>query len=114
QSHTRLAGAQAAVDAAQAALGGEVLAHDQPFWADIREQRHAFFAGDTPLWRLSLAPATTPLSLGSCADRTLEWGGAQRWPRPTQDADTIGAAVTAAGGHARCWLGNATPRFQPL
>jgi glycolate oxidase FAD binding subunit len=27
------------------------------FWAGLREQRHAFFAGDGALWRLSL-PST--------------------------------------------------------
>lgn len=114
RSHTRLGGAQPALDAARAALGGEVLKDDAAFWTDVREQRHAFFAGDAPLWRLSLAPASTPLPIESAADCAFEWGGAQRWLRTTQDAQIMRDAVSAVGGHASCWRGAATPRLQPL
>jgi len=113
-SYTRLAGAQPALDAARETLGGEVLVDDTAFWADIREQRHAFFSDETPLWRLSLAPATAPLSVESDADCAFEWGGAQRWLRTTGDVQTIREAITAVGGHASCWRGDASPRLQPL
>lgn len=112
-SYTRLSGAQPAIDAACETLGGEVLKDDNAFWADTREQRQAFFAGEAPLWRLSLAPAA-PLSIEADADCALEWGGAQRWLRSTQSAATIRTAVTAVGGHASCWRGDVSPRLQPL
>src|SRR5699024_4549786 len=114
RSYTRLGGAQAAVDAACATLGGEVLSDDAPLWADVREQRHAFFAGDAPLWRLSLAPATPPLAIDPAADCALAWGGAQRWLRSTADADASRCAVSTVGGHASCWRGDVTSCFQPL
>lgn len=112
RSYTRLAGARPAIDAACAALGGEILADDAQFWVAVREQQHAFFAGDEPLWRLSLAPATAPLATEG--DVAIEWGGAQRWLRTTDTATAIRATVTAMGGHASCWRGEAWPRFQPL
>ena len=54
----RLSGAEAAVAAAKAKLGGELLADAAAFWNDLREQRHEFFAGTETLWRLSLPSIT--------------------------------------------------------
>ncbi|QJD99302.1 glycolate oxidase subunit GlcE [Massilia forsythiae] len=117
----RLSGARAAVDAAVRALGGEPLADDARFWQDVREQRHAFFDGDAPLWRLALPPATDALALGP---QLIEWGGAQRWLRAPADAEAdaaafarrMRAAATAAGGHATLFRGGdkAVGVFQPL
>ena len=59
----RLSGAQAAVAAAVARLGGEPLADAAGFWLALREQSVDFFAGDAPLWRLSLPSVTPPLDL---------------------------------------------------
>lgn len=112
RSYTRLAGARPAIDAARAALGGEIVADDAKLWVAVREQQHAFFADDEPLWRLSLAPATAPLAIDG--DVAIEWGGAQRWLRTSDTAAAIRAAVTAVGGHASCWRGEASPRLQPL
>ena len=39
----RLSGARAAVDAAQARLGGSVVSDADRWWTDLREQRHPFF-----------------------------------------------------------------------
>ncbi|HLQ85253.1 MAG TPA: glycolate oxidase subunit GlcE [Salinisphaeraceae bacterium] len=111
-AYVRLAGAQPAIAAARAALGGDPLEDDADFWAGVREQRRAFFAGDAPLWRLALAPATPPLALAGA--RAIDWGGAQRWLRSEADAHAIRAAVAAVGGHASVYRGQATPRFHPL
>ena len=58
--------------AAAEKLGGERMAADEAarFWTGIREQTDPFFAGDAPLWRLSL-PSHAPRgrSAGRAADR---------------------------------------------
>lgn len=112
----RLAGAKAAVEAAQAGLGGDVLAEAAAFWTSLREQTHAFLAGDAPLWRLSVASTTPALGLG---ETLLEWGGAQRWLRGEHDAAALRAAAAQAGGHAVLFRGDAALKarvgaFQPL
>ena len=117
----RLSGAQAAVDAALRSLGGahggELMPDCANFWADLREQRHAFFDGGAPLWRLSVPSTAGPLALG--APQLIEWGGAQRWLRADGDAATaerIRAAVSACGGHATLFRGGdkRVGVFQPL
>ena len=103
----RLCGADAAVRAAIAKLGGERVddAQAAAFWRDLRD---AFFAralqGSLPLWRIALPPATPPLALGhaSADEQLVEWGGGQRWWIDTANtpADTIRDAARKAGGHA--------------
>ena len=113
----RLSGARAAVDAAEKSLGGEPMPDADSFWDALREQRHAFFAGeeDTALWRLSL-PSTTP-ALELAGGQLIEWGGAQRWLRADAgEADRIRRAVAAVGGHATLFRGGdkRVGVFQPL
>ena len=106
----RLSGADAAVRAAIAKLGGERVddAEGAAFWHDLREQSHAFFSravhGSLPLWRIALPPATPPLALGhaSADEQLVEWGGGQRWWIDTANtsADVIRDAARKAGGHA--------------
>lgn len=111
----RLSGAQAAVDAAVRSLGGEELPDAGAFWTSVREQRHAFFAGDAPLWRLSL-PSTTPAMLLG-GEQLVEWGGAQRWLRaPSDAAREIRGAVASSGGHATLFRGGdkSVGVFHPL
>ncbi len=111
----RLSGARAAVDAAVRSLGGQVMPDCAGFWANLREQRHPFFDGDAPLWRLSV-----PSTLGAIVlegEQLIEWGGAQRWLRaPAEDADNIRRTVRAAGGHATLFRGGdkRVGVFQPL
>jgi glycolate oxidase FAD binding subunit len=95
----RLAGAPSAVDAAVSAIGGEVLddALATHFWHDLREQKHAFFAGTQPLWRVAL-PAGSQEFMEQ--HQLIEWGGMQRWLRGELDAPAIRARAAAAGGHA--------------
>jgi glycolate oxidase FAD binding subunit len=113
----RLSGANAAVDNAIRTLGGDVMPDCARFWAGLREQRHAFFDGDMPLWRLSVPSTVGAIVLGS--PQLIEWGGAQRWLRAPGDAATaerIRATVRAAGGHATLFRGGAKSAgvFQPL
>jgi glycolate oxidase FAD binding subunit len=111
----RLSGAAAAVATAQQKLGGEVLPDAAAFWSSLREQTHGFFAGDAPLWRLSVASVTPPQGLGSTL---IEWGGALRWLRGG-DPSAIRSAAEKAGGHATLFRADAALKssvgvFQPL
>ena len=117
----RLSGADAAVSAALLALGGAMLAPEDAaaFWAALREQTHAFFAGAGSLWRLSVPPHASAIILQG--SQLIEWGGAQRWLKLDGDADAAGSArirqaVAAAGGHATLFRGGdkAVGVFHPL
>jgi glycolate oxidase FAD binding subunit len=111
----RFSGAQAAVDTAVARLGGEALADAGGYWRSLRDQTHPFFAGATPLWRLSVGP-TAPGLPGDDV-QLIEWGGAQRWVRaPASAADRLRAWAMAHGGHATLFRGAdaATAAFTPL
>jgi glycolate oxidase FAD binding subunit len=112
--HVRLSGARAAVTAARARLGGEPFEAGDPFWADLREQRHAFFAGEAPLWRLSLPSTAAVVSFG--AEPLIEWGGAQRWFRGVLDAEIVRDVAARVGGHATLFRGGdkSASVFQPL
>ena len=113
----RLAGAAQGVRAAAERIGGEPLADADAvaFWDDqVREQGHAFFQGDLPLWRCALPAATPPLDLPG--PQLLEWGGAQRWLRSGAAPAVIRALVARAGGHATLFRGGDRTGevFQPL
>lgn len=73
----RLSGAESAVRAARAKLGGELISDGAIFWNSIREQTHPFFQSGNSLWRLSLKPNAPPLKL--LGQQLIEWGGALRW-----------------------------------
>jgi glycolate oxidase FAD binding subunit len=93
------------------------VADAEGFWADLREQRHAFFAGEDSiaLWRLSVPSTTGAIVLNG--EQLIEWGGAQRWLRASSnDAETIRSAVRAVGGHATLFRGGDKTAgvFQPL
>ncbi|WP_020656305.1 glycolate oxidase subunit GlcE [Massilia niastensis] len=111
----RLSGAQAAVDAAIRSLGGEPMPDGAGFWAGLREQRLAFFAGEEPLWRLSVPSTTGAIVLGGA--QLIEWGGAQRWLRAdTASVTAIRRTAAAIGGHATLFRGGdkGVGVFQPL
>ena len=82
--------------------GGEIMADAPVFWADLREQRLAFFAGSQPLWRLSLASTAPPLP--GDVPTLIEWGGAQRWRRDG-DLAALTEAAAKAGGHTTLFRG---------
>jgi glycolate oxidase FAD binding subunit len=114
--HLRLSGAERAVRAAAGKLGGDALegAHAARLWSGIREQTDPWFAGEAPLWRLSLPAAAAPLELAGAP--LIEWGGALRWLRSGADAATVRAAAARAGGHATLFRGGdkAAGVFAPL
>jgi glycolate oxidase FAD binding subunit len=112
----RLSGAETAVRAAAQTLGGDRLAKDAAagFWAGVREQTDAFFAGEAPLWRLSLPSSAPPLELPD--EQLIEWGGALRWLRTLAAPATVREAAARAGGHATLFRGGdkSAGAFAPL
>lgn len=99
----RLSGAEAALKAAAQRIGGEPLGNGGALWRAIREQTDAAFAGEAPLWRLSVPSAAAPLELPG--EPLIEWGGALRWLRTAAEPATVRAAAEAAGGHATLFRG---------
>ena len=115
----RLSGAEPAVRAAHAKLGGEEIAEGNAFWTSVREQTHPFFQPGKALWRLSIKSTAPPLLLPG--KQLMEWGGALRWlVIDAEDADVVRTAIrqaaTDAGGHATLFRGDRshTDVFQPL
>ena len=112
----RLSGAPSAVRSAAKSIGGEVVdaAQAERFWSGIREHSDPYFAGETPLWRLSLPAHAAPLGLPGA--QLVEWGGALRWLRTQADGATLRAAAARAGGHATLFRGGdrAAGVFAPL
>ncbi len=94
----RLSGTDHGVRAAHINLGGELDTKGAAFWQELREQQLLFFAGEAPLWRLSV-PSAAPL-LDLPGKSLLDWGGAQRWLRTSAKAIDVLRAVETAGGHA--------------
>ena len=109
----RLAGAEAAVTAAQARIGGEVVepALAEAFWAGLRDHTDEYHAAaaqavaaGSRLWRLSVPSTCAPLALAGST--LVEWGGAQRWLVTDAPSETVRAAARGAGGHATVWRGD--------
>ncbi|MDO8959431.1 MAG: glycolate oxidase subunit GlcE [Rhodocyclaceae bacterium] len=95
----RLAGARAAIAAAEQELGGaKVGAGETAFWTELRDQRAPFFADERPLWRLSVPSIAPVIDLPGAT--LIEWGGAQRWLRSSAPAEDIRAAAAKVGGSA--------------
>jgi len=92
----RLSGSATAVRAAAAAIGGEAI--DGAFWLGVREHTDGFFAGDEPLWRLSLPSTTSPLELDG--RQLIEWNGGLRWLKSRIGADALRDVVRRVKGHA--------------
>jgi glycolate oxidase FAD binding subunit len=112
----RLSGAQGAIRAAADRIMGETVAAAQAtrFWDAVREQADPFFAGDVPLWRLSL-PSNAPV-VDLPGEQFLEWGGALRWLKSGADAAIVRAAAARVGGHATLFRAREKPAgaFAPL
>lgn len=118
----RLAGAAAAVDAAESQLGGERVdpALADAFWTGLRDHGDEFFVGaaraidhGATLWRLSVPGTAPPLTL--TGEQLIEWHGAQRWVVTTASPALLRDAAARAGGHAVAFRG-AKPggAFAPL
>lgn len=116
QLFVRLSGAEPAVRAARAKLGGEEVKDDGIFWRSVREHTHDFFQTDKQLWRLSVK-STAP-SFNLPGEQLLEWNGALRWLRSDggNDAEIIRQMAKEAGGHAILFRADAARAavFHPL
>jgi glycolate oxidase FAD binding subunit len=118
----RLAGAQAAVHAAIAQLGGEPVepAAASVFWRGLRDHSDEFFTGaqravdaGASLWRISLPQTAPPLAMSG--EQLIEWGGGQRWVATTAPALQMRDLAQRAGGHAARFRGpKADGVFTPL
>jgi glycolate oxidase FAD binding subunit len=109
----RLAGAESAVRAARAKMGGDEATDLPDFWPALRDHRIAFFSGDAPLWRVSVPQVTPPLGL---APALVEWGGGLRWMRGELDPARVRGEAARSGGHATLFRGGdkSAGVFQPL
>jgi glycolate oxidase FAD binding subunit len=112
----RLSGAASGIRAAAEKIGGGKIAPDQAgrFWTGIREQTDPFFAGEGPLWRLSLPSHAPRIDLPGA--QLIEWGGSLRWLKTSADAQTVRTAALRAGGHAALFRSaqKAAEAFAPL
>ena len=112
----RLSGVESGLRAAAEKIGGEKIAPDrmERFWNGIREQTDPFFAGEGPLWRLSLPSHAPRIELPGA--QLVEWGGALRWLKTSADAATVRAAAARLGGHAALFRSarKAAEAFAPL
>lgn len=113
--HVRFSGAEAAVRAALARLGGDEISAPEEFWRALRDHALPFFGGPDALWRLSLK-STAPVDPGF-GPQLIEWSGAQRWVRAGDGAaERLRRFAAVHGGHATRFRGTG-PRdavFQPL
>lgn len=96
--YTRICGSEEGLAETHRAVEGLPLADADAFWEGLREQRLPFFAGDAPLWRISVPPAA-PLAADGTPE-LIEWGGALRWQRTDVPAQELRAQAVGAGGHA--------------
>jgi len=101
--YLRLAGAESAVKGTAQQWGGDVLENGDAFWASVREQEQAFFAGDAPLWRFSMNPTAAPLLPDH--DWLIDWGGAQRWLRGDFQLTELETLAREAGGQVSLYRG---------
>ncbi len=96
--YIRLSGSELGVRAAHTKLGGVIIDKGDEFWREIKEHQHGFFQDDTPLWRLSVPPATAPMNLPG--KWLIDWGGAQRWLKSDAPAADLQQQAEKVGGHA--------------
>ena len=114
RTYLRLSGTADGVNAARQQIGGGELPDGAAFWQALRDFELPFFAGDAPLWRVSLPPATPPLDLPG--EWLLDWGGAQRWLRSAAPPAQVWTTAVAAHGHATLVRGGdrSGSVFQPV
>jgi glycolate oxidase FAD binding subunit len=112
----RLSGSGSGIRAAAEKIGGEKVASGEAdrYWNEVREQTGAFFAGEGPLWRLSLPSHAPRVDLPGA--QLIEWGGALRWLKTSAGAEKVRAAAGRLGGHAALFRSAQKPveTFAPL
>jgi glycolate oxidase FAD binding subunit len=98
--HLRLSGPRAAVAAATAELGGEVVPGQH--WDELRHMRRGVTSA-ARLWRLSVPRAAGVDGLDG--EWLHDWAGAQRWLATDLPATEVRDAAIKAGGHATLFRG---------
>ncbi len=100
--YLRIDGGEEALAETHRLVEGLPLTAADTFWRDLRDQRLGFFAGDAPLWRLSLPPATAAdvTDVLGAGTPLIEWGGALRWLNGELPVAAVREIASAAGGHA--------------
>lgn len=101
--YVRLSGAEPAVRAARAKLGGEEVVDVPALWDEVRDHKLALFQSRAPLWRLSVKSTIAPLALSG--PQLIEWGGALRWFAGNLEPAAVREAAASAGGHATLFRG---------
>jgi glycolate oxidase FAD binding subunit len=101
--YVRLSGTEDGLHTAAKLIGGDPLDWSEMFWQNIREQGDRFFMDDTPLWRLSVPPATDPMDLPG--KTVMEWNGALRWLKSDAKPEQIRQSIQEVGGHAILFRG---------
>lgn len=110
----RLSGAEPAVQAACATMGGDRVfpALARKWWDALRHYTHPVYSGN-PVWRVSV-PSTAP-QLPLPFEPLIDWGGALRWYTGDTSAFDVRGLALAAGGTAMRWRGaGPDSRFHPL
>lgn len=112
--YVRLSGTENGINAGLKVVAGEPLDRGETFWRSVREQGNPFFMDDMPLWRLSVPPATAPLTMP--AKMAMEWNGALRWLKTEAHSSEIRHSVERVGGHATLFRGGdrSSEIFHPL
>lgn len=108
----RLAGANAAVEAAEKKLKQEINATEfneteaANFWASLREQQHEFFKlnANESLWRFAINPMSAPIDLPG--QTCIEWLGGQRWVKNSMSMAQAKEIAAKHGGHVTLFRGN--------
>lgn len=102
----RISGKKPHIDALIKRHTWETYSNGDSFWESIRNHTHSFFDhGDTPLWRLSVAPAS-PISARLNSETMIEWGGGVRWINSNTPANIIISSAKKKGGHAILFRGS--------
>lgn len=110
----RLSGTADSVQQIAATIGGEQLSDHERFWNGVNFHTHDYFEDEMPLWRISVAPATEPISLAG--QFIYDWGGALRWLKSEEASSHVFQVIGDLGGHATLFR-HAQHRdavFQPL
>jgi glycolate oxidase FAD binding subunit len=110
----RLSGAEPAVQAARATIGGDRVFPTLAtrWWNALRHYSHPLFS-DSTVWRVSVPPTAPPLSAPVAP--LIDWGGALRWYSGELQTVDVRALATAVGGTALRWRGEGPgSRFHPL
>ncbi|CAA6825127.1 MAG: Glycolate dehydrogenase (EC, FAD-binding subunit GlcE [uncultured Thiotrichaceae bacterium] len=98
--HIRLAGSNTHINHLIEKKHWHCMDGADAFWESIRNQTHTFFSdSDKPLWRMSVAAASSP-SVQLDNHQLVEWGGALRWIKSKSPPNVIQGVAKKRDGEA--------------